>query len=343
MERKRPFKEIDATAHFQKELDEKIKQLYPIITSPTDPNYQKFVSGEISFCSFPIYPHNELTNSLLLVSLERAANPEEEITYSTHGAEHKTFQEAIQALIKSIMSGKFSTWDQAQQRNFQLASGRTPLRYFRTIVDSSEFLRESFRPIPQVEAIKISQLPENEQEKNLRKLAYKYGPSFAILVAVYLCLDTRDILSIFDNKDVRDNIQKRFGKIKIPHPGLKKEQLEEQIDVIKRLMESLTYQTSQGRFPSYSSDDYRQALRILKENNFLPRELESLPACYSFSKTTDYARARAVFKSLHEIAQELANPNYNDPARTEYIDRTYKNFVSSRVITAFIQTINITF
>lgn len=153
-------------------------------------------------------------------------------------------------------------------------------------------------------------------------------------------LDTDDILSIFDNKDVRKNIQAIHGKVSIPHHGLTSGQLKEHIRIIKELSQALTVDTSQGRFPSYSAEDYHQALFILTQAKILTPENVATET-YAFGLTRDKVVAKAVLRNMHEAAQSLANPRYKDPARTKYIDEGYANLVTSEVITAFIQTLEV--
>jgi len=337
----------EATVYFQKELDQKLEQLYPRIKRRGDQNYQRFINGEIALCSFKILDvgDRDLLRKLLLVSLERAANPEDNIVYSAHGAEHGTFEEAIGTLKKAINSGNYSIWNQRQEREFELNTGKSPLRFYRTIVDSGKFERGSFRPAPHIEAIGIKSQFKNPdlRKKRLRKLALEHSLAYSLLVATYMGLDIDDILSLFDNKDVRVNIQSAHRrKVPIPHHGLKDEQLREQIRNLKVLAKSLIVDTSQGRFPSFSSDSFRQAVSLLFSKNYLTeKEFRERVSDFSFVPTKDLALARAVFMSMHEVAQMAANPAYLDPARTEYIDRVYEGVATSRVITAFIQTLEI--
>ena len=103
----------ELTAHLQAEIDGKLRQGYPFIgkggaeavqvLDRYNPEKTPLLAADsLTYVSFDPTRYKEpLTNQVLQIALSRSANSNDP-AYSSHGAEHVVFQEAVKKLTQAI-------------------------------------------------------------------------------------------------------------------------------------------------------------------------------------------------------------------------------------------------
>ncbi len=330
----------ELTAHLQEPIDRALHEGFPLVDRrnilATDvlahfnPDVTPLHSPDsITRVSFDPQKYKEpLTNQAMLITLARAANPEDP-TYARHGAEHIVFNESIRRLQHAIESRQPLSiyWEpMVVQSNLDT---RQEFRATRLVIETAPFTRSSARPDPYIYAITKVKPKQGKIPQELRKIARgEYGTARAILAGLYTGLSREDLIQTLDESNLK---QELIGR-KLPY--ITSTRASDKF-LIRKLQDVMFIELDKNRFIRRSSDAYLSALAILEEAKYLPQNASHIPGL-GFSEYADTVSARAVFIGLSEIAQQVAPIEYHDPLRTKYINDHYGKQATSILATAFI-------
>ena len=319
------FRKVDATTSFQHDLDTRLTQLYPLVESFNSPVLNAYRSGELHFVSFDIR-NPKLAREVLHQAINRAADAENGVTYSDHGAQHEVFQESLSRLKSSITKGRISMGFQSLSIDIKQGPKLESFPIERLIVQGEKFDRDVLRPIPHDFA---KNLPREEKAyiKRIREASKENGIPFGILACLYKGLETQQIFDILGNREFRNSLPPGTKTFHLSHTDDK--------NMITPLSKSIVEITSTGRYPKMSSDSYYSGLAILRQFGWnIPKNATGTN--YGFVEVAEKPYPRAVFAGVVQIAQEQASTDFKDPARTEYIYRKYENIATTKLITSFL-------
>ncbi|OGY16770.1 MAG: hypothetical protein A2785_00760 [Candidatus Chisholmbacteria bacterium RIFCSPHIGHO2_01_FULL_49_18] len=332
----REFFRVEATAHFTMELDEKLAQQFPLLEAEDAQSLRAFKSKEQSNFSFRVdHPNRQFLNDVLMTALQRAADPHDHGPFSEHGSLHATYAEAINTIVKSIKQKSVTTRFQPMEEIIRTDAGPKEFTFNRIIFESPAYERISYRPAPHQAAIELLDLPQARTLKGLqrqfRRDILQHGVPYGILLCVYSGMQVHEIFTLFENQDFKRSITSQFGEqTKIPSSRRTTDR-----ELLRTLMNTMTLRSATEFTPSPSPVIYREALETLTNHSYLsPQDTES--AALRFLPTKDVAQARAVFLSMTEVAQRTAHPSFEDPERTDYIERKFGNQSTTNMITAFL-------
>lgn len=334
------LKRIEATIHFQQELDEKMRQQFPLIRggradaaellmrfdpnrTPVDrPNSLTFVSFQPKKLTADI-----VTQNVLAIALQRAADPNDKLTFCHHAAEHVVFEEAVAALIQANNQGALGyEW---VPQFIKGPTGKPQYNAQRLKLTTPPFVRDSFRPQPYVEAKeKLVGKPPQTVAKGLRRIARESGVGRALLLAGYAALEAPPIMAALDEEHLKNDLRQK-GQFYLTRnrPG--------DWPFLMEFLEQITIVVGDRRFPRRSPEAYRAALLLLQNRGLIPDKAVEQEG-FRFVQMPDEVTAVALLLGMSEIAQREANPEYLDPARINYIDRTYGPLATTIMATAYI-------
>lgn len=322
----RSISRVEATATFGKELDAELTQRYPIIADEQWDAISAIEDKSIPFFAFRVDRPTPFTRRLIEAALTRAADPTDPFAYSEHGAEHETFQEVVVTVIQAVREGK-AVLGFATETDDYVA----PSRYPSFIIKTTPYERATMRPRPYQFAFALRDRHTKDQRKMLRRATVQHGVPFGILGAIATGLDEKRVMEFFQDADLRSNIQRAYGEtVRIPTSRRTGD-----YGTLAALVRTMMVRSARGIHLSFSPNSYLEALATLMGNGFLTAD-QAQAHQYQFGSVRDRVIAKAVFYPLAEEADRLADPEFVDPERSSYIDRTYGRCTTSRLITAYL-------
>lgn len=329
-ERNREFLQIDATFQYQKELDDRLREQFPFVGGEEGQDILgRYKSGDLIYASFKpdLLTKDRLTRQVVSIALRRAANPNDP-AHCRHGADHEVFKEAVDALIDAVKNGRVETnWvpvlingqDEKPKYKAQRLCLLTPV-----------FQRQVSRPVPFLAAKDLSKPSGESVGKAVRRMARENGIGFALLVCGYACMEPKDIMGVLGE----ENLKRELKDARRPYVSPKRQ---DDWKLVWEILDRITVLARDGkRFPRYSAEAYKEALKILENKNLVPKGVMG-EENFSFVTTTMSARAVAIFAGMSEAAQKFADPSYFDPACTAYIDREYGGISTTLMVTAYLK------
>lgn len=260
------------------------------------------------------------------ISLNHASN-ENHSLYCEHGAEHQTFEEAIQEVMDRIRS---HDPDLSLSRDqFRSTHGFVANRY---VLTTNWFDRETKKPniINQVEIIEKA-TDRNDKYRKLRQYVQSEGIVKAMLVAIYAGFGEEDIRNCLLNKQFMNTLN-TDNRQNIIFNG-KEQNLRTNTD-IRQILRNIVLVNGQHR--SFSPTDYWRAIEIMRNANWIT-EYGATNLQNDFTLISELARAKVVISGADEIAQRLAPKKFIDPERSRYIEDKYGKMISSKVVTAYLE------
>ncbi|OGG08723.1 hypothetical protein A2154_01330 [Candidatus Gottesmanbacteria bacterium RBG_16_43_7] len=336
------YRQVDATVAYRQQVESYVWQNYPLIESSDSRPAQAFSASEIGYGSFYVgYNYREsLAEWILDHSLRRAADPAD-IVYCIHGAQdHATFNEAVRDLREALRVGHIRVEYQnhrelISQTNQKGLNVNTEISYDRIVLVGPEKDRNTFIPAPYQCGGELLKLKNRISDRNFRKrlveINFKYGVPFGILVSLYSGQEVDDIFSIY-SAEVRRKLRDIVGsRAKIPS-------VNEQTDFAQILLLKKRLQLEVGNTIIFnpSPDIYKASVTDILLP-WLVGHSKFMQEVKKFTQSIDKATPYAVIRSLTEVAQRAAPPEFVEPVRTRYINEHFNDFASTEVITAYLQ------
>ncbi len=326
---------IDATAEYTKELDEKMRQQYPVLSQGRNGGLDAsiFRTGEVAHVSIEIpedWEKNTQFRQNLVTLLEASKDPSHP-AYSDHGSLHQTFDEAVDSLINYVQEGEFKIVAQSVKKNLKSGQGLADRFILQPNIASE---RTTYRPLPHkfaMDTLANPGLDEKGKSTMLKSNIKTKGIAFGILALAYNKPEASSIFGFFSNPGYKQALID--SGFKVPSPNRPEDR-----KMISEVCEILALKDPKALIASSSPDKYRNALAVLVEHGYIS-STESESKEYGFEKSVDIALPKAVFIGANEKAQEIASNELKDPQRSVHIERNYGGYMTSILATAFIENI----
>lgn len=326
----RGMREAQATITYQKEIDARMRQMFPTVDTMADLDEVK--EKDAIFFSFDAINRSIVQQQALIYAFSQASDPEAE-SYAQHAADkHATFEEVIGLFVADIAANNYEIMPERFHIEVEVVDEKKGTRNpnYKVLVDrflihGQEFVRETGFPPPRLaqEEIFSGRMDKTGQLKVARRAVRDEGVAFGILMMAYHTLTPEGIFDFFNNKD----FVKSLGAAKVPTP-----RRPEDVEMLRQICDLLTMKGAKQLLPSPSPDMYRQALQLLAENDYdVSEEL------VRFQATRRRVRPFAVLRGATHKAQKVASKKYLDNARSTYIDREHGRYATTEFATIYLQ------
>lgn len=335
----RDFKRAEATVEAQKVVDKAILKDFVLVSDPT--SVEEYAKKKKTFAAFSLKASSEVISELLQIGLKRAVD-QTDPAFCFHASQgHVPFNEVVSDLSSGLEEGKVKASIVPIDLGVDTKKGSQLVQAKRLILTGEERVRRTFRPGPLQLALEaesfLNEKSINKREsrekamaKILKNVAAEYGIPFAILTGFYMKFETHELVKILTNNNVKGFIAKER---KLKGATARFPNSMSDYKIMGEIRRQVVVKEKERIRPNFDKNSYFNGLALFRQDY----ERDFSPELKVFCENDDLVTAKAVFACLDEIAQKNAPEDFLEPARTEYIDRTFGKFGTTKMITAYFE------